>query len=64
MKNCLVTETETLLKMSQVRRVKSIFFGGGEYIVGSVMEIDSHIVSGFMRKDSDVTDVDLPYFAE
>ena len=29
MRNCLVTETKTLLKLSGIKRVKSIFFGGG-----------------------------------
>lgn len=29
MRKCLVTETNTLLQLSQVKTIKSIFFGGG-----------------------------------
>ena len=29
MRNCLVTETETLLRLSGVKRISSVYFGGG-----------------------------------
>ena len=32
MTKCLVKETETLIKMSEIVEVKSVYFGGGENI--------------------------------
>lgn len=49
MRNCLVTETETLLHLSDVKRISSVYFGGGTpslaepLTISSVLETASRI---------------------
>ncbi|XP_047400656.1 radical S-adenosyl methionine domain-containing protein 1, mitochondrial isoform X2 [Sciurus carolinensis] len=59
MRNCLVTEVHTLLRLSGVRRVESVFFGGGTpslaspHTVAAVLEAVAQ--SAHLPADSEVT---------
>ncbi|KAF7468819.1 Hypothetical predicted protein [Marmota monax] len=59
MRNCLVTEVQTLLRLSGVQRVESVFFGGGTpslaspHTVAAVLEAVAQIAH--LPADSEVT---------
>ncbi|XP_062966221.1 radical S-adenosyl methionine domain-containing protein 1, mitochondrial isoform X2 [Cynocephalus volans] len=59
MRNCLVTEAQTLLQLSGVRRVESVFFGGGTpslaspHTVSAVLEAVAR--TAHLPADSEVT---------
>ncbi|XP_052052298.1 radical S-adenosyl methionine domain-containing protein 1, mitochondrial isoform X2 [Apodemus sylvaticus] len=59
MRNCLVTEARTLLRLSGVQRVESVFFGGGTpslaspHTVAAVLEAVAQQV--YLPADSEVT---------
>ncbi|XP_008569043.1 PREDICTED: radical S-adenosyl methionine domain-containing protein 1, mitochondrial [Galeopterus variegatus] len=59
MRNCLVTEAQTLLQLSGVRRVESVFFGGGTpslaspHTVAAVLEAVAR--TAHLPADSEVT---------
>lgn len=58
-RNCLVTEARTLLRLSGVQRVESVFFGGGTpslaspHTVAAVLEAVAQEV--YLPADSEVT---------
>jgi len=41
MRKCLVTETETLLQLSGVKRISSVYFGGGTPSLAEPLTISS-----------------------
>ncbi|XP_069338494.1 radical S-adenosyl methionine domain-containing protein 1, mitochondrial isoform X2 [Eulemur rufifrons] len=59
MRKCLVTEAQTLLRLSGVRRVESVFFGGGTpslaspHTVAAVLEAVAQ--AAYLPADSEVT---------
>ncbi|XP_048221644.1 radical S-adenosyl methionine domain-containing protein 1, mitochondrial isoform X2 [Perognathus longimembris pacificus] len=59
LRSCLVTETQTLLQLSGVRRVESVFFGGGTpslaspHTVAAVLEAVAQ--AAYLPADSEVT---------
>ncbi|XP_004591271.2 radical S-adenosyl methionine domain-containing protein 1, mitochondrial isoform X1 [Ochotona princeps] len=59
MRQCLVTEAQTLLRMSGVRRVESVFFGGGTpslaspHTVAAILEEVAR--AAYLPADSEVT---------
>ena len=43
MRKCLVTETETLLKLSGVKKISSVYFGGGKVFITSLQNPLIHV---------------------
>ena len=49
MRKCLVTETETLLKLSGVKKISSVYFGGGKVFITSLQNPSIHVTLQFYK---------------
>ena len=49
MRKCLVTETETLLKLSGVKKISSVYFGGGKVFITSLQNPLVHVTLQFYK---------------